>query len=64
MIKNGVGIKLMQLGLQNQIVDDSDFKPSKIDHQFRSDSDNNDEIVLLITILIYIRLIWSFSIYF
>ena len=31
-------------GPTNLIVDDSDFKPSKFDHRFWSDSDSNDHI--------------------
>ena len=44
--------KLMRSGLQNLIVDNSDFKPSEFDRQFWSDPDSNDEIMLLITISI------------
>ena len=31
--------KLMRLGVQNQIVDDSDFKAADFDHRFQSNSD-------------------------
>ena len=44
-ISTVVFCKLMRSGLQNQIVDDSDFKPSKFDRRFQSDLDSNDETV-------------------
>ena len=40
--------KQMQLGVKNQIVDDSDFKPANFDRQFWSDSDFNNEIESMI----------------
>ena len=46
--------KPRRLGFPNQIVGDSDSKPSKLDRQFRSDSDSNDNVVLTIAILIQI----------
>ena len=37
------GVKLMPLGLTNQIVNDSDSKPADFNRQFRSDSISNDD---------------------
>ena len=48
----GVSLKLRQLGFPNQIVDDSDSKPSKLDYRLRSDSDSNDDFVSMIAISI------------
>ena len=42
--------KLMQLGVTNLIVDNSDFKPADSDRRFWSDLDFNNEIELTITI--------------
>ena len=39
-----------------KIVDNSDFKLSEFDHQFRSDSDSKDDILSLIAISIYFQL--------
>ena len=44
--------KLMPLGPTNPIVDDSDFKLSKFDSRFRSNSDSNEKIASTIAILI------------
>ena len=44
--------KLMQLGVTNLMVDDSDFKLVDFDCRFRSDSDFNDEIESRIAISI------------
>ena len=38
-----VNIKLVRLGLTNQIVGDWDFKPVNFDRRFQSDSKSNDE---------------------
>ena len=47
-----VMIKLMRLGVTNQIVDDSDSKPVNFDRRFRSDSKSNDKFELTIAIWI------------
>ena len=52
-------IKLMQLGIVNQIVDDSDFKLANFDHRIWSDSDFNDQIKS--TIAISIKFISNFG---
>ena len=44
--------KLMRLWVTNRIVDDSDLKPANFDHWFRSDSDFNDKIEVMIAIWI------------
>ena len=46
----GVWTKLMCLGLQNQIVDDSAFRLSEFDYRFWSDLYSNNKIVSLIMI--------------
>ena len=38
-------IKLRGFGLPNQIVDDSDYKLSKFQRQFTSDSKSDEEII-------------------
>ena len=50
----------MQIGLTNQIVDDSDSKLSYFDRRFQSDSDSNDvfESMIAISIIIDLFLIY------
>ena len=45
-----VKVKVRGCGPTNQIVDNSDFKPSKFDCQLRSESDSKDDIMSTIAI--------------
>ena len=53
------GGKGRRCGPTNRIVNNSDFNPSEFDHQYWSDSDYYDEIILSIAISIFCQSIFD-----